>query len=51
MIRTIKISDYISIQGVQVAQLEDGKIAVRLDGKEYFGFPVSIKEHRKLVQR
>ena len=41
MLRTIRIGSCVSIQGLFVRQLNDGKIVVQVDGKTYTGLPVS----------
>jgi hypothetical protein len=40
MIRTIKVGEYISIQGLFVAARADGAITVRVGSQEYTGHPV-----------
>jgi hypothetical protein len=40
-IRTIKQSKHISAQGVYVKTLENGKIVIKVDGKELIGDPVN----------
>lgn len=41
MLKTITIGSYISVQGVFLRALEDGKIAVGVDGRTFVGKPVS----------
>ncbi|MDZ7906161.1 MAG: hypothetical protein U5N55_10610 [Cypionkella sp.] len=41
MLRTISIGSCVSIQGLMVGQLADGKIKVVVDDKTYVGKPVS----------
>lgn len=41
MLRTISIGSCVSIQGLMVGQLPDGKIKVMVDDKTYIGKPVS----------
>ncbi len=40
MLRTITIGSCVSIQGLMVAQLPDGRIVIRVDDKTFAGFPV-----------
>lgn len=40
MIRTITMGTYVSVQGVYLRSLPDGKIAVRVGKKIYEGMPV-----------
>jgi hypothetical protein len=40
MLRTISVSSCISVQGIEVARLSDGKVVVRVDEKDFVGFPV-----------
>ena len=40
MLRTITIGSCVSIQGLMVAKLADGKIVIRVDDKTYAGYPV-----------
>lgn len=40
MIRTITIGSCVSVQGVVVGQLADGKVMVRVDEKTFVGYPV-----------
>jgi hypothetical protein len=41
MIRTIMIGSHVSIQGLFVRQIDEGKIAVRVGEKTFIGVPVS----------
>jgi hypothetical protein len=41
MLRTISLGSCVSVQGVLVNQLSDGKIVVRVDEKTFVGFPIS----------
>lgn len=44
MLRTIKIGEYLSVQGVFVRDLADGRIAVRVGQKTFAGLPIpSVK--------
>ena len=40
MLRTIAVGSCVSVQGILVGQLADGKIMVRVDDKTYVGLPV-----------
>ena len=40
MLRTITVGSCVSVQGVVVGHLADGKIIVRVDEKNFVGFPV-----------
>lgn len=40
MLRTISVGSCVSVQGIQVAQLADGKVVVRVDERNFVGFPV-----------
>ncbi|RUS58897.1 hypothetical protein EGN72_18470 [Pseudorhodobacter sp. E13] len=40
MLRTITIGSCVSVQGLQVGQLPDGKIIVRVDEKNFVGTPI-----------
>lgn len=40
MLRTITLGSCVSVQGLVVGQLSDGKIIVRVDEKNFVGFPV-----------
>lgn len=41
MLRTISIGSCVSVQGIVVGQLADGKVIVRVDEKNFVGFPVA----------
>lgn len=41
MLRTIQIGSCVSVQGLLVKQLSDGKIVVRVGDKTFEGTPVS----------
>jgi hypothetical protein len=41
MLRTISLGSCVSVQGLLVGQLADGKIMVRVDEKTFVGFPVA----------
>ena len=41
MLRTISVGGCVSIQGLLVAQMSDGKIAVKVDEKTFVGYPVN----------
>jgi hypothetical protein len=41
MLRTIAIGSCVSVQGLLVRQLSDGKIMINVDGKTLVGQPVS----------
>ena len=43
MLRTITVGSCVSIQGLLVGQMADGKIMVRVDEKTYVGYPVGQK--------
>ncbi|MBP6735842.1 MAG: hypothetical protein KA139_00285 [Rhodobacteraceae bacterium] len=40
MLRTIAVGSCVSVQGMLVAQLADGRIAVKVDDKTYVGKPI-----------
>ena len=40
MLRTITLGSCVSVQGIVVGQLADGKIMVKVDEKTFVGFPV-----------
>ncbi|WP_176224323.1 hypothetical protein [Maritimibacter sp. HL-12] len=42
MVRTITVGNYLSIQGLFVRKLGDGRIVVRIGKEEYTGRPVSV---------
>lgn len=41
MLRTITIGSCVSVQGILVGQLADGKVMVRVDEKTFVGLPVT----------
>jgi len=41
MLRTISLGSCVSVQGVVVAQLANGKLVIRVDDKTFVGYPVS----------
>ena len=41
MLRTITLGSCVSVQGVLVGQLADGKIVVKVDEKTFVGYPVA----------
>ena len=41
MLRTISIGSCVSIQGLLVGHMADGKIAVKVDEKTFVGYPVT----------
>jgi len=41
MLRTITIGSCVSVQGIVVRQLADGKLIVRVDEKTFVGNPVA----------
>jgi hypothetical protein len=41
MLRTISVGTCVSIQGLFVSHLADGKIAVKVDDKIFAGYPVT----------
>lgn len=40
MLRTIAVGSCVSVQGILVGQMADGKIMVRVDDKTFVGTPV-----------
>ncbi|QLQ20500.1 MAG: hypothetical protein HZT43_20880 [Exiguobacterium profundum] len=40
MLRTITLGSCVSVQGLLVGQLADGKIIVRVDERNFVGYPV-----------
>ena len=40
MLRTISLGSCVSVQGLQVAQMSDGKVMVRVDAQTFIGTPV-----------
>jgi hypothetical protein len=41
MLRTISIGSCVFVQGPVVAQLADGKVVIKVDERNYVGFPVT----------
>ena len=41
MLRTISIGSCVSVQGLFVGQVSDGKIMVKVDEKTFVGYPVN----------
>jgi len=41
MLRTITLGSCVSVQGLVVAHLADGKLVVRVDDKNFVGYPVT----------
>ena len=41
MIKTIKIGNYISVQGLLIGHAKDGRFIVRVDDRDYVGYPVA----------
>ncbi len=41
MLRTITLGSCVSVQGIVVKQLSDGKLVVRVDEKTFIGHPVA----------
>lgn len=41
MLRTITVGSCVSVQGLLIAQLHDGKVVIEVDRKRYTGYPVS----------
>lgn len=41
MLRTISLGSCVSVQGVVVGQMADGKLMVRVDEKTFVGYPVA----------
>jgi hypothetical protein len=40
MLRTIAVGSCVSVQGILVGQMADGKIMVKVDDKTYVGRPI-----------
>lgn len=43
MLRTISLGSCVSVQGLMVSQLSDGKIVVKVDQQTFVGYPVSLQ--------
>ena len=41
MLRTISLGSCVSVQGLMVRQLADGKIVIKVDDKTFVGYPVA----------
>lgn len=41
MLRTISVGSCVSIQGLMVGQLADGKVMVKVDEQTFVGYPVA----------
>ncbi len=41
MLRTISLGSCVSVQGLMVGQLADGKIVIKVDDKTFVGHPVA----------
>ncbi len=41
MLRTISLGSCVSVQGLMVNQLADGKIVIKVDEKTFVGYPVA----------
>ncbi len=41
VIRTIIIGSCVSVQGIFVRSLQDGRIVIRADNREFSGFPIA----------
>lgn len=41
MLRTINVGSCVSVQGVLVAQLNNGQVVIEVDQKRYTGYPVA----------
>ena len=42
MLRTIAVGSCVSVQGIMVGQMADGKIMVKVDDKTFVGLPVPL---------
>ncbi|WP_430465425.1 hypothetical protein [Tabrizicola sp.] len=40
MLRTIAVGSCVSVQGIMIGQMPDGKIMVKVDDKTFVGMPV-----------
>ncbi len=43
MLRTITVGSCVSIQGLVVGQLPDGRVIIRVDNQTFTGFPVPTR--------
>jgi len=41
MLRTIEIGSCVSVQGLLVKQLDNGKVVIRVGGRTYEGVPIA----------
>ncbi|MFN7597947.1 MAG: hypothetical protein ACK5PT_14590 [Cereibacter sp.] len=41
MLQTISLGSCVSVQGLMVGQLADGKIVIKVDEKTFVGYPVA----------
>ncbi len=41
MLRTISLGSCVSVQGLMVSQLSDGKIVIKVDEQTFVGYPVT----------
>lgn len=46
MLRTITLGSCVSVQGVVVGQMSDGKLMVKVDEKTFVGYPVAQVQAR-----
>ena len=49
MVKTITVGDYISVQGLWVRNLADGRMVVRVGQKEFVGRPVTKAVQEKVL--
>lgn len=42
MLRTITLGSCVSVQGLLVGELSDGKIMVKVDEKTFVGYPIPV---------
>ena len=42
MLRTINVGSCVSVQGLLVQQLTNGKVVIEVDQKRYTGYPVAF---------
>jgi hypothetical protein len=42
MLRTIVLGSCVSVQGIVVGQMADGKVIVRVDERNFVGFPLPV---------
>src|SRR3712207_8967896 len=48
MLRTIQIGTCMSVQGLLIRQLDDGRVVIRVDDKIYKGYPVEDRKSTRL---